>query len=31
MYEDTKMIRERRAAKRTAATEQKAQEAAPAK
>jgi nitrous oxide reductase accessory protein NosL len=31
MYEDTKMIRERRAAKRNAAAEQKAQEAAPAK
>lgn len=31
MYEDTKMIRERRAAKRKAAAEQKAKEAAPAK
>jgi nitrous oxide reductase accessory protein NosL len=31
MYEDTKMIRERRAAKRKAAAEQKAQGAAPAK
>jgi len=31
MYEDTKMIRERRAAKRKAAAEQKATEAAPAK
>ena len=31
MYEDTKMIRERRAAKRKAAAEQKAMEAAPAK
>jgi len=31
MYEDTKMIRERRAAKRKAAAEKKATEAAPAK
>ena len=31
MYEDTKMIRERRAAKRKAAAEQKAPGAAPAK
>jgi nitrous oxide reductase accessory protein NosL len=31
MHDDTKMIRERRAAKRKAAAEQKAQEAAPAK
>ena len=31
MYEDTKMIRERRAAKRKAAAEQKPMEAAPAK